>query len=449
MSHRVRNLQNIIEKAKKYLKKNKQPPEGYTIKQGPKGGRYYDTEEHPGQYPKLKRMPAFRKQENGELHHSTREGLHGPGTYKISQKDGKHHVSFTSHNGKSKKLGTHDTLKDAKLSVKNARETASKQKTKSKSKKKETHPKDILQPSGIKSPEDAINKTHQIMVDKINEVSKKSKIKINPDEVLGRSQGILDRLIENSEVRMRMPDVALIKMLRDGKFKNQHETKTTRGYVDEKGARKKIEQISDDTPDDEYPKYGYLHDKRNEYEYNDVGDDSLGSYGNIIIKFKDSVREHTTFCFGDSLNDIARINGWTGEPSWECNSAISKLSDPKVESLGYSGIASLSKKGTIKHKYGKDSMDTIYAREIENSFDNPVNQLEDVFKHAYWYGAEAQIHGKLTIDDIESIYIQKPHGNTNSEYGYEDLHRILRLLVPRGIDIHFDANFAFNDDEEW
>jgi hypothetical protein len=118
---RLRDISNEIQKAKKYLKSGVQPPKGVKLHTGPKGGIYYNSEDlHAvrGTTPK-KRLPAFRKQEDGSVMHRTKAGYHGAGAYKIHQRDDKKfQLSFTPANGgKTSSILHHSDIKFLKQKV--------------------------------------------------------------------------------------------------------------------------------------------------------------------------------------------------------------------------------------------------------------------------------------------------------------------------------------------
>ncbi|OQA53974.1 MAG: hypothetical protein BWY45_02770 [Euryarchaeota archaeon ADurb.Bin294] len=66
---------------------------------------------------KKKRLPAFRKQEDGTVLHRTKEGQHGPGAYRIESKEGEHHLTFEDKNGFVQSLGRHGDIKELKRMV--------------------------------------------------------------------------------------------------------------------------------------------------------------------------------------------------------------------------------------------------------------------------------------------------------------------------------------------
>lgn len=109
----------IICKGKKYLKPGQKPPVEVKLHKGPRGGTYYLTEElhvARGTTPK-KRLPAFRKQEDGSVLHRTKEGQHGPGAYKIRTEGKEHQLSFLKPSGEELHLGKHININELKMLV--------------------------------------------------------------------------------------------------------------------------------------------------------------------------------------------------------------------------------------------------------------------------------------------------------------------------------------------
>jgi len=144
---------SVISKAKKYLKPGQKPPAGVQIHTGPRKGMYYNTEdlkavkeskkkeapkkeEESGE--KKKRLPAFRKQEDGSVMHRTKEGEHGPGAYRIESKDGEHHLTFEGKDGDVKFLGKHTDIKELKRMVAGFKGGEKKEKTSTTPEKKST-----------------------------------------------------------------------------------------------------------------------------------------------------------------------------------------------------------------------------------------------------------------------------------------------------------------------
>ena len=92
-----------IRKSKIYLKPGMKPPANVRVYDGKRSGRYYLSEEVTGT---PKRLPAFRKHEDGSLRHPVRSGPHGEGHYQITHHDGKYHLHFHGLDGKVHALGT-------------------------------------------------------------------------------------------------------------------------------------------------------------------------------------------------------------------------------------------------------------------------------------------------------------------------------------------------------
>lgn len=86
----------LIRKSRKYLLLGAKPPGGAPVYTGKLGGRYYRTEDIRGKGKQSKPSPQFQKHAQGYLHHSVRSGVHGPGQYRISHRDGAYHLHFHS-----------------------------------------------------------------------------------------------------------------------------------------------------------------------------------------------------------------------------------------------------------------------------------------------------------------------------------------------------------------
>lgn len=163
------------------------------------------------------------------------------------------------------------------------------------------------------------------------------------------------------------------KVLEDGRFKTQYETRTSGGTLSSSlPHRRNMEYatlgVPRETPDDQRPIYGAI----------DVGghgfsiDDHGTYYGEIQVVLKDSVRDHTTFSIGDSLAESQSLH-------------VSSVNDPKAESL---------------FLYGLDPLRTDYSS-------------EDFTRGAY---VEAQIHGGVSVSDIEEVIYPSSYGSN-----YRDL----------------------------
>jgi len=184
----------------------------------------------------------------------------------------------------------------------------------------------------------------------------------------------LTRLTEDATVRMRLGSTTLQKIIEgDGEFKTQHhdEIETSGGLYDVE-RREKLEaaKMGVDAGSDpsQKPKYGYLS------ETDSIGKESfhLDGYGSVSVEFSDDVRERTTFQGGDSLDYSAELpDPASSEVPQPLNNPGEKALDPKRTNM-------------IEYLSEKES----------------VNELNTY--------TEAQIHGGLTLDDVEVIRTDIP-----------------------------------------
>ncbi len=159
---------------------------------------------------------------------------------------------------------------------------------------------------------------------------------------------------------MRVPIEKFDDILRSGIFKNQHATRTTRGSFNPDGreaAERWMFGIPPSSDPGDYPVYGYI--RTQGYE------GRVDGYGDIRVTFKDSVKNRTSFVFGDSLGD-----GMRGDI------VPAPLNDPHEGNITqFADVNRISRRFGIKENMG--AIDVSYV--------------------------EAQIHGPLTPDDIEFV----------------------------------------------
>lgn len=118
-------------------------------------------------------------------------------------------------------------------------------------------------------------------------------------KLIGKNIG---RLLDENEFCMRVNSSDIEKILADGRFKNQLETKTSGGALNPELRRKATKQlfgkggiknIAD------FEKYGYLGDK--DYIY-DIHYSTTSQYGDIIVRFdKEKLKNKVTYTVDDSL----------------------------------------------------------------------------------------------------------------------------------------------------
>ena len=149
-------------------------------------------------------------------------------------------------------------------------------------------------------------------------------------------------IIENGNVTVAVTPEAFGRVVEDGRFKNQFETKTSNGTYDP-GIRKIAESIVTGKPVDEKPAdraiYGFMttntdnvsSDKNASYQeqWHDmasVNSRSVEQYGEYRIVFSDSVRDRTTATIGDSLRS-SRVGIEVNEPVTATASLVAGLYD--------------------------------------------------------------------------------------------------------------------------
>jgi len=218
-------------------------------------------------------------------------------------------------------------------------------------------------------------------------------------------KGILAEMVDNSEYRMRLPHDVLEKVL-ESKFKNQFEVGRSRGSYSPGNRRNASNKLFGtnmwEMEDSDYEIYGYLGDK-------DILRDSFGigsdpsQYGHLIVTFKrNMIEQKTTFTIDDSLS--IGIND-------RC------VASRTVDIVPTNGrLSSLS---VIRGTNWKD--------EFLNIGINPGN----VCKETGASYVEAQYHGGITIDMIESIHISHDAGYEDFEYAVKEKLRELGIKTYR------------------
>lgn len=207
-----------------------------------------------------------------------------------------------------------------------------------------------------------------------------------PEQLDRAAQGMKD-LVDGSPVCMRVTNTAMISILQSGKFLNQHEAGTSEGLFDPE-LRQSVENEAFDpswTEPSEFPLYGYMDTTANGLSPNVW-------YGPIKVAFKDSVKGRTTITYDDSLDGL---EGGRVAPS--------RLDDIKSQSIGLKIPQFLPELG-----YGL-SADYV----------------------------EAQIHGGLTLNDIDRVYMKKGFSHFNPE--------LLELLDAKGVPYKLLESYAALD----
>ncbi|MEV6431769.1 hypothetical protein [Nocardia sp. NPDC051463] len=209
----------------------------------------------------------------------------------------------------------------------------------------------------------------------------------------------LKRILDGKPVAIRMKPEALEAVLRDGRFKSMFETGKSAGepLVERRVWLERIWFGYDrrTLPDDQRPIYGYVM-LNGEYVaatgpqgigwYERLKDmswkigighsDRLSAYGEVQVVLKPEVLQRTTFTIGDSLNDRE-------------SAFPSHILNPQPES--YHASPKPSESAEPGHLWA----DPLQA--VDRQYDTAA------FTKATY--AEAQVHGKVTLDDIDHVLL--------------------------------------------
>lgn len=196
-----------------------------------------------------------------------------------------------------------------------------------------------------------------------------------------KQQAVRDLVADTSRkpTYIRMFPYGLGQTVRDGRMKNVHETRSKDDrYIDQRSNYEDAVMGLAGAADRDKPIYGY------------VGDiETADAYGPVAVQLKPSVRERTTVTVGDSLNGLTQPYGVDQMPD---------LTDDQLLANIYGGV-------------------------------NVQNYLP---RGAIWDYMEAQIHGGVDLDDIDSVTVDLEPGDT-----LEDMFEpaTLAALRERGIPI--------------
>lgn len=196
----------------------------------------------------------------------------------------------------------------------------------------------------------------------------------------------MKEFINNNDFCMRVPSRVLKTIIDDGRFKNQFETKSSRGLLDYEVRKKATKALFDSNiaklKDSEFEKYGYLGPKDTTFDYLQAKHQA-DYYGRIRVTFKkSSLQKRTTFTIGDSLGRALRTAIVAGDVN---NPGIGGIENRKVSRI-ITGLKDLKEKGTLT--------------KIAADFNSTMVEL---FGGPFY--VELQYHGEVTTKDIEKISI--------------------------------------------
>lgn len=204
-------------------------------------------------------------------------------------------------------------------------------------------------------------------------------------ETQNEMKAYMKKVFDSSSLSMRIKPETLSKILQSGKFANMFETGMTSGVKSEE-ARKELSKLfygtSDGTPNKGYEKYGYMDTKGMPKENNTFAMGSL--YGKVIIMFKNNVK--ATFTCGDSLDHF-------GNDANSCRPNL--ITNP--------GLSSMSKFQLKKFADAIKNGETIPSD--ADGFATFLSDTTDIGGYKTPQYLEAQLHGEITISDIERIVL--------------------------------------------
>ena len=201
----------------------------------------------------------------------------------------------------------------------------------------------------------------------------------------------LKDLIDTNDLAMRVPGFGILDKIIDEGFKTQFETNSSKGTLDTSSRKKATAQLFgltkeqvDELEPAEFEKYGYLASRDAKEDFSNMN--SAKQYGKICIRFKrEKVAERTTMTVDDSLG-----------PALSGRIIATSITNPKTTSVNYTTLNEV-----------KTSLQTA----IQDNPMEPHKAIEGVWGRYF----ELQYHGKLTIEDVESIAYNKRDGRGNED----------------------------------
>jgi len=201
-------------------------------------------------------------------------------------------------------------------------------------------------------------------------------------------------------VAIEAPD--MLKVIKDGRFKTQHETRESNGAYKPYLRRQRemaLAGVPLDTKASERPIYGYVATQEqgstpNTSDYNqdryNINNGGVGQYGNVRVVLKDDVRERTSYTIPDSLD-------------------------------GYALARPLTEKHTLK---------TLSQAGVHHDL-----SLSHGGKEREGY-VEAQIHRGVKVSDIKKIYVmEEKKGKANTTA----IKQIKSALAEKNLDIPVES----------
>ena len=223
-------------------------------------------------------------------------------------------------------------------------------------------------------------------------------VDLDPDDLVDSAlQDVVDRAREvladlNSARLMFATDpLALVLMIRDGRYKSQFETATSFGAYSPSSRRaseQKLLGVPPDLPDELRPVYGFPHMNDDSPLDTDVADAYGGS--SVVIELRDSpsVKSRTTVTFADSLSsEGVGVPIGTDPRYMEDEEVLGWIDNPHDDFLNF-------------------VVPVIYESLQKNGANLRADQqdVQDRYLGAGDYN-EIQVHGGFSLDDVAAVHV--------------------------------------------
>lgn len=211
--------------------------------------------------------------------------------------------------------------------------------------------------------------------------------------------------------KIAMHPSSLASLLEQGRYRTLHETGTGIGVWDDMSRETKLrqrgvaEQRMGIGPDDPKPIYGYA---------GKFDEANVDVYGSARVKLKPSVKDRTTVSFGDSLADAYPM-------PWKEIEAGTALPEKYLMATARNEMPGIV--GGIQRQLG-DIQLTQVQKETEALLPEYIRERSRAIAPGSYM--EAQIHGGVSLGDIESVKFTQALSEESSA-------RILPLLEQHGI----------------
>lgn len=208
----------------------------------------------------------------------------------------------------------------------------------------------------------------------------------------------LKGLVDNSQLRIRVPDTGVLEKILDEGFKNQMEVGTSRGVLDNT-LRKRVSgrlfgYDETEASDSDFEIYGYLHDDIDE----DFDNGLLNLYGGIVVELKkENLRDRTTFTVGDTLE--LSTYGYEFE------------SDPMMRKYGFGHETDVANPAQLVRPSKIDDISStamttqdirrMYSPMYRDKTAKNLKEFREMVPFGYYF--EAQYHGGVKVGDIDSV----------------------------------------------